>query len=93
MHGTAYTFVVPGTVELRKDNSRTGRQADKEAYDEIDQCACAAADGCQRLLADELTYDDRIGSIIELLKEGSQKNGKEKSTFLSHRRSGCKLSA
>ena len=77
MYRLADLAVAPPAVELREDDRRPGGKAHKEAHHQVDQRACGASHGGQRFLAYEFAHNHGIGSVIQLLEEGSEQDGKE----------------
>ena len=71
MYRLGEVLVVPRAEALGDDYGGAARQADKEAHQQIDQCAGGAADGGQSHLADVFADDHGVDGVIELLEEGA----------------------
>ena len=69
----------PGAEKLGDDDGGAGGQAHKKAYQQVDEGGGGAAYRCQGLFAGDVAHDDGIGGVVQLLKKGSQQNGKKKS--------------
>ena len=65
-------------VMLRDDDTGAGGQADKKAYDQIDDDQIRAADGGQRRLSDQTAEHDGIDHGIQLLEKRTQHDRQEK---------------
>ena len=64
---TADAFIILGTVILGYDDSVAARETYRDRKEKKSE-ASGRADCGQRVLTCELTYDDRIGGVIELLQ-------------------------
>ena len=101
MYRPAHLVGVPGAEKLGDDDGGAGGQAHKKAYQQVDEGGGGAAYRCQGLFAGDVAHDDGIGGVVQLLKKGSQQNGKEKeqkllpdyalgdSVFMAGRLHGC----
>ncbi len=72
------------SVKLSDNDRRAGRKAGKEADNQIDDLCGRASHACQRLFADEMSDDDCVYRIIELLKKCSENNRTAFPVPLSH---------
>ena len=72
MDGITDLAPVVCAIILGNDNGRTGRKPDEKADEQVDNRGSGAADGGKCFLADKVADDDRIRSVIELLKKCSK---------------------
>ena len=72
MNGITDPTPVVCAVILGNDNSCTGRKPDEKADEQVDNRGSRAPDRGKRFLTDKVADDDRIRSVIELLKKSSK---------------------
>ena len=70
-------FFIVRPVILGDDNRRTGRKANEEADDQVNDLAGRAAHAGQSLFSDKPAHHHGVRRVVKLLEKGSQKNGKE----------------
>ena len=72
-------ILVSRPVVLRDNDTAARREADEETDKEIDQLSRRAADRGERGVgADKVAHNNGIDRIVELLKKGTEQDGKEK---------------
>ena len=74
----ADTDVIPLAVELCNDNRCAGRDTGHKVHEQIDDSPGGTADCTQRLLADNISDNNRIHRVIQLLKQRTEKNRDKK---------------
>ena len=72
MDGITDLAPVVCAIILRNDNGRTGRKPDEKADEQVDNRGSRAPNRGKRFLTDKVADNDRIRSVIELLKKCSK---------------------
>ena len=68
-----HLFLVPRTEIARSHHTGAHGNAAEKADEQEDKVACGA-DGGKRVIADKISHDQRVGCVIELLKQIPDKN-------------------
>ena len=82
MNGLGNLALLASAEVLGKNHRCAGGHADKKANHQVDQGSRGAANRGKRFLADKFAHNDGVCSVVQLLKKGSQQNGKEENQKL-----------
>ena len=68
MDRKTHLFLVPRTEIARSHHTGAHGNAAEKADEQEDKVACGA-DGGKRVIADKISHDQRVGGVVQLLKQ------------------------